>query len=154
MNVDQALSFCFNDLMREARVISISRKCELIRFTFQRKNGEKFFLHAQCFVRIYDADENVVICTEKLHCKSPHCNKEPFDCYEIGSTVFDDSLKEHKRQLYETTVLYVQVKRKDLKIVFSNGMRMEVWRITTTYDAPEYTEDYRIYDKRYGFYIV
>ena len=46
MNVDQALSFCFNDLMREARVISISRKCELIRFTFQRKTGEKFFLHA------------------------------------------------------------------------------------------------------------
>ncbi len=145
-----------NDLMKHAKIIRIFRVLDLICFDFLLRDGRKLFLHAQCLVRLFDAAENLVLCSYNLYRPSRRHPRGPFDYQKIGSTLFDDSLRDYSTKLCETEIAEAIFDGKDLKIKFLNGMYLDLLTFATSYDDLNFFEDYRLYgeDKAEEHYII
>jgi len=139
--------FSFKEILIGSKINKINRACDLIMFSFEMLNGKKLFLHITCFIRIFDSDNTLVICTQNLNNRSPNNKKKKYDWTEAGATVFDDAIKDYQDKLMSTKVLNASFDYDDIKIIFENGMRMDVLVTTTKYDDPNYDEDYRIFDE-------
>lgn len=139
----------FEKLLINSKVVELNRICDLIRFVFQTENGDKIYVHLQCYLRIFDSMKSLVVCTQNLYNRSPNFRKKwykKYDWTETGSTVFDDSINEHKYQLFESKVCDIKSDNGDLKFEFENGMRIDVLVYVTKYDDKDYCENYRIFD--------
>lgn len=134
-------------LLKESEITDIKRICDLICFTFKTTENKKIFLHVQCFLRIYDNVNRLVICTQNMLDQSPTLKKKKFNWSETGTTVFDDAVKEFQAQMFSTKVFSVDFHHNDLEILFYNEMRMNVLITSTIYDDDKYSENYRIFDK-------
>ena len=135
----------FIDLIKNSKITSIKRTLDLIMIAFE-SNGKKIYLHIQCFVRIFDVDGTLIICSDNMYCKSPTHKKKKFDWTEVGTTLFDDSLNDYKDKILSTHVVSASFDNHDIKLVFENGMSMDVLRKTTKYEDMDYSEDYRFFD--------
>lgn len=130
-----------------AKLVEIKRVCDLICFTFETESFKKIHLHLQCFLRIFDCTDELVICTQNLLDPSRTFKEENFDWTEVGSTLFDDAMGDFQSKLFSTKVSHIKFNGDDLNIFFYNQMRLNVLITSTIYDDNKYSENYRIFDK-------
>jgi len=130
----------------ESQLTRFTRLNDLVMFTFLRTNGEKVYIHASCFIRIYKSD-SIVICTQDMLRRSEKLTKkQKFDWTKVGGTLFDDTVDENRDEIFSARVISAEFCGKDLKIYFNNNMRIEILEHITTSDDPDYSENYRIFD--------
>ncbi|MCL2522844.1 MAG: hypothetical protein FWE36_08310 [Erysipelotrichales bacterium] len=95
------------------------------------------------FLRIFNSDGNLVICTQNMLDPSPTYKGENFDWSKTGTTIFDDAVKDFQDCLLNTKILVFNFNYNDIEITFDNKMRMNVLQTSTIYDNEDYTENYR-----------
>ena len=145
-----------NGLMQKARLIDIYRVLDLVGFVFELPGKKKLKIHTQCYIRIFDSDNTLAICTQNMFSPNPEYKKKKFKWTKVGTTLFDYAINEYRDKLYSTEVVSATFDNKDLIIRFANNMYLEILTITTKYDDLEYYEDYRIFgeDRTEEHYIV
>ena len=125
-------------IMKNARIVKINRALDLIRFLFELENGKILKLHVQCFLRIFNANNELIVCTPDLFYESATKKR--------SKTLFDDSIEANKELLMSAPVTSFKFYgNNDIKISFSSGAHMEILTSTTKSDDPDYSEDYRIF---------
>lgn len=134
----------YKELLNGAKIIDINRTCDMVYFDLISANGEKFYLHAQCFIRIYD-HENLIICTQDMLRKSANLKKwQRFNWAKTGKTLFDDTVSENKKRICSSKIIHIEInERKDVTLDLENNVRIELFVQITTSDDPLYSEDYR-----------
>jgi len=143
--VDEIKTYYIN-LLNEAKIIEIKRILDLICFTFETTNNKKIYIHSQCFLRIFDRNNSLVICTQNLLDPSRIFKKKKFDWAKVGTTLFDDAVNDYQEQIFSAKIVSVSFNYNDLEIEFSNLMRMNILITSTVYDDNRYSENYRIFD--------
>lgn len=149
----------FEKSLIASKITKIYRICDLVGFEFEMQNLEKLHLHVLCYLRIFDSDGMLVVCTQNMSNRSKNYRKKLFKKYDwtkVGATVFDDAINDCKADLMSTKVSEVKFDNNDIRIMFENNMRMDVLVAMTKYDDIDYCENYRIFndDKEKDHFIV
>ncbi len=134
----------YKELLNGAKIIDINRTCDMVYFDFISEKGEKFYLHAQCFIRIYDHD-NLIICSQDMLRRSVKLKKwQRFNWAKTGKTLFDDTVSENKEKMCSSKIIFAEInEKKDVALNLENNIRLELFTQITTSDDPLYSEDYR-----------
>lgn len=138
----------YEEIMLDAKIIKINRICDLICFTFLLPTGEKIHLHVTCYIRIYDCNGLLSVCSSNLSNRSQTFHKKwykKYDWSQVGATVFDDALKESIKDLFSAKVLKFMFVNDDIKIILDNHMHIDVLNNVTKYDDENYYENYRLF---------
>jgi len=151
--IDEEVKKIFSEEFAGARITNIKRVCDLVCFTFDLKNKKQFFLHIQCFLRIFNSNGELVICTQNLLDPSPTFEGEDFDWSKIGTTIFDDAIKAFQNKIFDTKVLFFKFNFNDIEITFENEMRMNVLQTSTIYDDGDYSENYRFINDETHYFL-
>lgn len=134
------------NLLNGAKVIEIKRILDLICFTFETTSNRKIHIHSQCFLRVFDGNNSLLICTQNLLDPSRNIKKKKFDWAKVGTTLFDDAVNDYQEQILSSKITSVLFNHNDLELRFSNQMRMNILITSTVYDDNQYSENYRIFD--------
>lgn len=134
----------YKGLLKGTRVNDINRTCDMVYFDFISENGQKFYLHAQCFIRIYDRDD-LIICSQDMFRRSAKLKKwQRFNWAKTGRTLFDDTVSEYKEKLCSVRITSAEINdRKDVTLRLENDICIELLTQITTSDDPVYSENYR-----------
>lgn len=134
--------------LTNARIVEISRICNLIRIVFLSTDEELVHLHATCFVRMYNSNGELFLSSSNILIKSPNFKKKWYKKYDwtvVGATRFDDELEEYKKQLLSATVKKLEFRNNDIIIILSNHIRIDIMTNITKSMYDDYSENYRIF---------
>jgi hypothetical protein len=122
------------------KIVGVSRTLDLIMLTFEDNRGMKFYLHIQCFFRMF-RNKQLILSSWDLYRPHPEKSEVKFLWTEPGSSLFDFCLDHSRQGIYGLCVKDVVQKKRDLLISLSDYSNIEILIDTTSTD-----EQYRIFD--------
>ena len=128
---------------KEGKIVHITYACNMIMCTIKLIDSTEVYFHIQCWMRIFDCNGDLIICSNDFY----HSTEEQLESeYDYSKTLFAVSLRDHKDKILSTTIKDLMFDNHDIKIIFENGMRMDIFRNVSKYDDMNYAEDYRFFD--------
>jgi hypothetical protein len=126
--------------MEGKKIVNVSRTLDLIMLSFGDDKGKNFYLHIQCFFRIF-RNNQLILSSWDLYRPNPQKSENKFIWTDPGSSLFDYCLDHSREEIFGLIVEDIVQRKRDLLIRLSNHTIIEVLIDTTSTD-----EQYRIFD--------
>lgn len=127
-------------------VIDIKRNHDIISIIFMLPTNIKLTLEITCLVRIFDSGGVLLICSEDLLHPSPSFKTRwhrPSTWLKSGSTMFDVTLDEFKKEIILKKVSKIEIIKNDVILFLENDYRIEVICDATKYDDKAHRDNYK-----------
>ena len=132
----------FNSLVG-GTIVNVGRVCNLITVNICTEDKKEIHLHIQSFFRII-TKEKIILSSEDIYRCGTKTKTDEFEWDVPGQSVFDESLTESNKIIFNSVIKKVQKEKNgDLIICTDNGICLQV-----IIDTTEKEEKYRLFNSK------